>query len=395
MQVLFICGVYSNENTAEVLENSKSFADQAANVFQKKLIKGIKQNGYRYKIISAPFIGAYPMGYKQIRFNGFSALDPEYRHVPFNNIWGIRNISRAFAVKKAIREYFDRETEDEYLILVYSAHTPFLKAAEYAKKLKPDSKICLIVPDLPQYMNQSSGHRALYDFFKKYDIMIMNRYIETVDSFVILTEAMKESLGVGDRPYTVVEGIIDKLPDAAAHVQRESHKKTKQIVYTGNMSLKYGIKELVDVFMQIQDESCRLILCGEGDARKYVEQMAERDPRIEYKGQVSAQEAKEYIKHADVLVNPRPNNGEYTKYSFPSKTIEYLLSGNPVVANMLDGMPECYKRFLVVPDEGLKPAIQNVLSGQYKKDPVAFFEYAGRQLSAERIVKNIHDMTFS
>ena len=38
-------------------------------------------------------------------------------------------------------------------------------------------------------------------------------------------------------------------------------------------------------------------------------------------------------------VNPRQNNEEFTKYSFPSKTMEYLASGVPVVAYKLDGIP--------------------------------------------------------
>lgn len=45
-------------------------------------------------------------------------------------------------------------------------------------------------------------------------------------------------------------------------------------------------------------------------------------------------------KNADVLVNPRQNDDEYTKYSFPSKNIEYLMTGNAVMAYMLDGIPE-------------------------------------------------------
>lgn len=32
---------------------------------------------------------------------------------------------------------------------------------------------------------------------------------------------------------------------------------------------------------------------------------------------------------SEILVNPRNDNNEFTKYSFPSKVIEYLGSGTP------------------------------------------------------------------
>ena len=49
---------------------------------------------------------------------------------------------------------------------------------------------------------------------------------------------------------------------------------------------------------------------------------------------------------ATVLINPRQNNGEYTKYSFPSKTIEYLASATPLIAYKLDGIPDEYDDYI-------------------------------------------------
>ena len=45
-------------------------------------------------------------------------------------------------------------------------------------------------------------------------------------------------------------------------------------------------------------------------------------------------------------MSPRQNVGEYTKYSFPSKLMEYLLSGVPVVGYKLDGIPKEYDQFI-------------------------------------------------
>ena len=45
---------------------------------------------------------------------------------------------------------------------------------------------------------------------------------------------------------------------------------------------------------------------------------------------------------ATLLVNPRPTREEFVKYSFPSKTMEYMSTGTPVLTTKLPGMPEEY-----------------------------------------------------
>lgn len=392
MKILVIGGVYTDQYENDILQNTKGYADQSANIFQKKLINGIQQNGYKYKVLSAPLIGAYPFRYRKMFFKGFTESDTNYQYVRFNNIWGIRNISRAKSLKKAIGTYLKEEQEDTFLILVYCAHTPFLEAAEYAKKLKPKSKICFVVPDLPQYMNLNEGHRFLYDILKKYDIKKMQKYIAGVDTFVLLTEAMKDALNVGTRPYMVVEGIVDAIPEIQG--EESASDGIKRVVYAGKMNIKFGIKELVDAFMQIEDENYRLILCGDGDARSYVEEKSKIDHRIEYKGQVTAAKATEYIQSADVLVNPRPNNEEYTKYSFPSKTIEYLLSGKPVVAYMLDGMPDIYRNFMYNIEDysSFSQAIVEAEQHNRLMQENSFFKYAREHLMSRNVVHAIQCM---
>lgn len=391
MKILFLCGVYADENENEILNNTIGCAEQSANIFQKKLVYGLKNNKYQYKIISAPFIGAYPIRYKKMRFKSFTVSQSEFQYVPFNNIWGIRNFSREKSMKKAIRNYFSHESEEEFLIMVYCAHTPFLEAALYAKKLRPKSKICFIVPDLPQYMNLNEGHRKFYNFAKIFDIKKMYKSINCVDSFVLLTEPMKEVLNVNNRPYMVVEGIVDIISEKSSAFLSDDN--LCRIVYTGKLNVKFGIIDLVNAFMKIGNPNYRLILCGDGDAKEFVINASTKDKRIEYKGQVPVAAAKEYINSADILVNPRQNNDEYTKYSFPSKTIEYLLSGKPVISFFLNGMPEIYKKFLIILDsfDNFEAAIKDSAENENRKK--AFFEYAKSNLNSKNIISNIVKMS--
>lgn len=131
MDVLFLCGVFAKENEAEVIAQAKKSVEFSANQMQLKLIRGLKEVTDT-QVISAPFIGHYPNQSRSLRFSGFT--NPQYicRYVSFNNIWGFRNLSRARALKKAVRA-FALDGNEEKLIIVYSAHDPFLAAAAYAQ----------------------------------------------------------------------------------------------------------------------------------------------------------------------------------------------------------------------------------------------------------------------
>ena len=64
---------------------------------------------------------------------------------------------------------------------------------------------------------------------------------------------------------------------------------------------------------------------------------------------------------ADLLINPRPTHEEFTKYSFPSKNMEYMASGTPVLTTNLPGMPEEYKPYVyLIEDESVEGFAQAI-----------------------------------
>ena len=74
---------------------------------------------------------------------------------------------------------------------------------------------------------------------------------------------------------------------------------------------------------------------------------------------------------SDLLINPRPTYEEFTKYSFPSKNMEYMASGTPVLTTNLPGMPEEYKQYVYLIEdesaEGIAQVMRRVLSLDLKK----------------------------
>ncbi len=392
MDVLLLCGYFEPKYQKEISKKTKTWVENAANTFQQRLIAGLKEQDINLKVVSAPFIGPWPTGYTDKTFKGFEAGESaeNVRYVHFNNIWGYRNISRTVALKKCVKDFIRNSKSEKKAIIVYCPHTPFLEAAVYGKGLDNSVHIHMVVPDLPQYMNLSKKAHPIYDFFKKIDIQKMEKLIAQVDSFMLLTKYMADKLHVGNRTYIVVEGITD-----VKNLPPEKKEHGKKVAYAGKLVEAFGAKRLIEAFEMIDDPEASLHICGGGELKPYVEEMCQKDSRIHYYGVVPAEKANEILQNADVLVNPRQNDDEYTKYSFPSKNIEYLMTGNAVVAYMLDGIPEIYRTFFNVPETNETVALAKAIKNAMRSDN-AYAEkallYLAKARSSEAVAKNIIEM---
>jgi len=180
------------------------------------------------------------------------------------------------------------------------------------------------------------------------------------DSFVLFTEHMALKLPVANKPWIVVEGIYNEL-DEIQSVQKEINKT---VLYTGTIAKRYGILNLIEAFSNMESPEYRLWICGEGDCRTIIETYSKTDKRVTYFGIIPRNEILIMQRRATVLVNPRTSEGEFTKYSFPSKVMEYLASGTPCIMHRLKGIPDEYYNYCFVPEnegvESLKKAIQDV-----------------------------------
>lgn len=398
MKVLFLGGVFDDSHNDEIISKTRTYVEYAANNFQKKIIDGLLSLRVSLDVISIPFLGAYPKAYSDYYFRGFSNTFNDrsgYKYLNFNNIFGYRNISRYHAAKKGLADFVKCDDEEK-LIIVYSPHTPFIRAANWAKRKDKRIKVCMVVLDLPQYMDLSGNQSVLYRILKSIDLKTFAHENIMIDSYIVLTEQMADVLKIGTRPYLVIEGIYE-----AVHPIKKHENVYKTIVYTGKLNYAFGALNLVRAFQEIKDSTIKLVICGNGEAKDDILKLAKIDNRIDFRGQVSSDEARKCILNGDILVNPRPNDSEYTKYSFPSKIIDYLATGNPVVAFKLDGMPDVYSDFIYsIPDNSISAicdTIKTVLDADTSEIALktgAALEYIKNKLSKESVAKAIINLNF-
>ena len=342
MQLLALTLQYDLSKEKEFIKKSRVGLSAAANTFQNNLVKGLAANDIFFRIVHTPPFAPFPQ-YKQLvipsettTICGVSAEQIGYINLPVIKQW-----IRTAKYKKAVTRWI-KNTEGEKCILVYSLYLPFEKVLKYVKRRFPEVKTLLICTDLPCEFGILPKNPIKAFLYNQYGKKTLS-YGEYIDSYVLLTDQMKNPLKAQNKPYVVVEGIADST---AALNQTEIPSEEKILLYTGSLNHAFGIADLVDAFEKIESSNYRLWICGAGECEKHIVEAAKRDSRITFFGYVDKEKIAELQSKATVLVNPRKNEGEYTKYSFPSKTMEYMLSGKPVLMYKLDGIPDEYDDYL-------------------------------------------------
>lgn len=366
--VHFLGGLYGGADETTIQKISNEPLQYAANALQRSFISGLYAVGINdLKVVSLPFVSSYPQSFKKPFYQGAEWSSHPFALLSrpkFSTIRFYRYISRTIAAYKPLKRQLEQSSCD--ILFIYSAHLPFIITGYCLKKVMPQISVCVVVPDLPEFMGYG---RLLSRFLVWNESLLIKRLIRNFDSFVFLTEATGEHLGVPADRRIVIEGIYDPSDDSLAGLEpKESFEKEQGarpvFLYSGTLAARYGIVDLLEAFAQLDNADSRLWICGDGDARAEVEAMASRDPRLTYFGQVPRDQALSLQRQADVLVNPRRPQGEYTKYSFPSKTMEYLASGRPVVMHALPGVPVEYLDHLVLPGtpdaDGLAAALRQI-----------------------------------
>lgn len=333
---IYLGPLYQKEREKAIISESKTNISNAPNTYQWSLLSGLEQLlGDNLRIINVLPVGTWWKHYRKLYLKG---RNWQYKSVKCHEIGSInfpvlKQLIRASKVKRILKNAANDNTE----LIIYSAYMPFLRAVY---KLPPEVKVTAIITDLPEFYDLGKTS-TMRKFLRKCQNRLVYKYLSRVDRFVVLTDQMCEPLGIGNRPWIRIEGIYDPQ-----FTQKAVVRDKKGILYSGTLHSRYGIINLLRAFDEIQDPNLELWICGSGDAEKEVIKAAENDDRIKFFGFCEQKVISELRSKASILINPRTNDGEYTKYSFPSKTMEYLASGIPVIGYKLDGIPSEYDNYI-------------------------------------------------
>jgi len=359
MKYAFLTALIPKQMEDEIKRRSTNYMSEAASALQWHIYEGLSENiPEQIKILNTIPIGSFPQYYSKpfIKTSMFTdGNGREHLNIGFCNVKLIRKYVQANKVYDALKKWCEESCEEKTLF-VYTVRAHFMTAITKIKKKFPELKVCAIIADLPDMDDLSSNRSLLNRLFTRKLAADSYASIGCVDAFVLLTKQMADYMHI-TKPYAVMEGIstfheqMDKAADDGI----------RRILYTGTLHKRFGVLNLVEAFTSIPNENYRLIICGIGDSEAEIQKYAQKDPRIEFKGQLKRDDVLALQKKARALVNPRQNNEEFTKYSFPSKNLEYLSSGVPLVAYKLDGIPDEYDAYTNYVKDNSVEALRDLL----------------------------------
>ena len=316
--------------------------------YHRLLIEGLAA-GATVDVVANPPVNRSVLSEKIVRLPREVEGGANYRYIP-----AIRNpILKAAAVGLGtfFRTLF--MVRKDSAVIVDGLNRITALSAMLAARLR--GKPCIgIVTDLPDMLGGSRFSKGMANFV-----------IRHCTGYVLLTEAMNDYLNKKGKPYVILEGHADiTMADRIPAMEKKTSPRI--CFYAGGVSRQYGLSNLVEGFLQADLPNACLHIYGPGDYVEELEQIAAKDSRVFYGGMLLNTEIVAKEQEATLLVNPRPTDEEYVKYSFPSKTMEYMASGTPVLTTVLPGMPREYHPYVYLLEEetadGITKMLKEVLS---------------------------------
>lgn len=366
--ILFVGGVYEEGCENEYLKKSSGGIQNAVNLHQWNIIDAIESvNSNPVDILSARYLGTFPLTYSDLytprkiwSHNGLSNDE----NIMLINLPVIKTITKILGLRRKTKTWVKNKNGSKIIFCYYPA-LPQMLATINLKKY--DVKTILIIPDIPKYMNLQQDKKTLFGYIKKkiraYSEKLQNSLIKKYDGYIVLTRDMIKALDI-NKDYSVIEAFVNKkLIDESSNSQAKEYC----IVYSGSLHKKYGLDLYIDSINLIQNNNIKFYFFGSGEMEEIIKEKSKTDKRIQFMGYQPANVVQKYQRSATLLINPRKNDEEYTKYSFPSKLIEYMASGTPVISSRLKCIPKEYDRYLIYIQDPINPttianSITNALS---------------------------------
>lgn len=369
---LFVGRFYPRGLIQTISQNSRGKVGFSNHNFEQSIIYGLKQLPVNLRVLTIPAVYSWPHNNNKLitKSECYDDHGVAINSAGFLNVFLLNKITiltSAFFNLKKQYSYF----KGEKIYVIANAPTVYMLVAIKLSMLFSKKKIdySVIIPDIPSMISQIHDRKG----FKKRFVGWLDNYsiklLSQCNQVVLLTEAMTDFFNKPIR-HIVMEGLIDERKYSIVHTECTSDKRI--ILYTGSVHRQFGIMNLVEAFKEASlPDDVELWICGSGDCSEDLKNISDGNSRIKFLGLVDSNTAKDLQLKAALLANPRTSERSFTKYSFPSKTLEYMMTGKPVVMNRLPGIPEEYFKYVITPkDESIQQwavTLSELMSEKYEE----------------------------
>lgn len=390
MKIIYFGNACSKSLESEILKKINLPSIVALNKLERALLKGFNENeifdieahclpSMNYSILSNSLYSK--PNYDKIDENVKTKTYPIIR-IPI-----IKYLVYFFITIYITLKWTYKNRREKKFIFVGNNFVPVTAALVIFSKLL-SLNVCLLLCDLSKDM-YSKEKIMRFGTFKKAVIPLYYYIIKIIeknyDFYIFVAESMN-TINKKNKPYIVIEGIYEKSDLIFGDEIKKNKQDTFKIIYSGSLYKLFGIEKIIDVFNLISDSKFELYLYGAGDAESDILLAQMNNKNIIYGGFINENELFDKLENANLLINLRNPEDEYTKHSFPSKLFEYMASATPVLTTKLEGIPKEYLDYLYVVDSYDSSIIRDKILEISKKNTEDLKEFG--QKSKAFILKN-------
>jgi glycosyltransferase involved in cell wall biosynthesis len=318
-------------------DNSNNPAySQAGHLLQERLLTSLADTGIDVtSVFSLRTVASFPVDKRLWYRTARSRVADRFAAtlIPFCNLGVLKTLSGGLSLFPHLLRWAWTNRHRRRAILLYNVSSPPGVVSVLAGRLT-NSAVFAVVADI----NVPGAGLVPDTLLRRLDYRLQTRSLPLFDGLIVLTRRMARDFAP-ETPHIQVEGGIPSAPatprDAPARVGAADGAGRAEpfiLMYSGGLAELKGVPLLLSAFARLQGEHFRLWIAGNGPLRPEVEDAARRDPRIEYLGVVPNDRVLELYEQVTVLVNPHSTTHLSARYLFPSKLIEYLATGRPVIS---------------------------------------------------------------
>lgn len=263
---------------------------------------------------------------------------------PFINIIGFKHITRFIATLFFVSQWVIQNRKYKKVIVLHGVQSCKIWGVLLGQVLSPSIIISFLTDDLGV---QPTWENVFLKKLRLFDVHLMKLGLQKISGVIAMTPKLAKKLAPG-LPTLIIPTIqnLERIPLPIRN--KDADDDIFALVYTGGLTQDYGISLLLDAFKRANRDDWRLMISGWGNLEATVKDFAANNSHVQFLGFLDSKELSELYCRADVFVNPKLSNTPFAEMSFPSKIVEYLGTGKPVISTNLPVLDENFKKHLIL-----------------------------------------------
>ena len=318
MKSVIWTGVLVKENSIE----SNDIISMAANKWQRNFINGLVSNKINVLLLTYmpsrtwPFGDLFPKLQNKHFIPELETIEIRYVNFPI-----IREVTLALNLARIT---FLRKNQFDMLI-TYNPFNRYIWLGQFAKRVLK----------------------------KKWALVIADGNTKIIPDISILLSENSHSNYSGNK--ILIQGGVNE------YINTEILYTNKKIIlYSGSISKLTGLVNFVKLFVQLNDKNIELHIYGKGDDIELNELLI-NNSNVKYFGFVSQVVLEEAMKNAWIFVNPRNIKEEVIENTFPSKLLEYIRYGKPIISIRSLSIGKNFNNLIFYFDDTNKDSLEKLL----------------------------------